>query len=96
MLSVLVAILLIARCALDTRGYTLILHKFRNATQAEDIKKQLRKELNTKDVTQLLIDAEDSRRANRARDVRAILNPLTPAMQPLNPMGLPPPEPKKR
>lgn len=68
----------------------------RNRGRAEDIEKDIKKSLSGSDVTQNLIDAEDSRRANRARDVRSILNPLAPAMQPLNPMQLPPPDPKKR
>jgi hypothetical protein len=67
-----------------------------NNTQAQDIEKQLAKDLEGSNVTQMLADAEESRRANRARDVRNILNPLAPAMQPLNPMQLPPPDPKKR
>lgn len=68
----------------------------RNRGRAEDIEKEVKKSLSGSDVTQLLKDAEESRRANRARDVRSILNPLAPAMQPLNPLQLPPPDPKRR
>lgn len=68
----------------------------RNRGRAEDIEKEVKKSLAGSDVTQNLADAEDSRRANRARDVRAILNPLAPAMQPLNPLQLPTPDQKKR
>lgn len=67
-----------------------------NSTQAKEIEALIKKDLETSDVTQLLMDAEASRRANRAKAVRDILNPLAPAMQPLNPMQLPPPDPKKR
>ncbi len=67
-----------------------------NRGRAKDIEKQVKEALSGSDVTQNLADAEDSRRANRAKAVRDILNPLAPAMQPLNPLGLPPPEPKKR
>lgn len=66
-----------------------------NNTQAQDIEKKLAKDLEGSNVTQLLLDAEESRRANRARDVRNILNPVTPAQAPLNPLGLPV-DPKKR
>lgn len=56
---------------------------FKNKTQAEDIEKQLKKDLANSDVTNLLQSAEESRMYNRQRAVRDILNP-------------PPPEPKKR
>lgn len=67
-----------------------------NNTQAKDIEKKLAKDLEGSNVTQLLLDAEESRRANRARDVRNILNPVIPAQAPLNPLGLPAAEPKRR
>lgn len=67
-----------------------------NNTQAQDIEKKLAKDLEGSNVTQLLLDAEESRRANRARDVRNILNPMIPAQAPLNPLGLPAAEPKRR
>lgn len=69
---------------------------FFNTGRAEDITKEIEKSLKGSDVTQLLSDAEESKRFNRQQAVRALLNPLTPAQQPLNPMQLPQPEPKKR
>ena len=69
-----------------------------NSTQAKEIEALIKKDLETSNVTQLLMDAEQSRTANRARDVRNILNGdrMAPAVSPLNPMQLPPPDPKKR
>lgn len=69
---------------------------FFNSGRAKDITKEIEKSLKGSDVTQLLSDTEESKRFNRQQAVRALLNPLTPAQQPLNPMQLPQPDPKKR
>ena len=76
----------------EIRGYDK--WNFLNATQARDIEANLKKTLGGSDVTELLKQTEESRIANRQRDVRAILNPLTPAVQPLNPLQLPVPQKK--
>lgn len=82
------------------RGYTPstwgINGNIRNAKQAEEIKSQLETLFNESGTTQLLKDAEEKRIFDRQQAVRAILNPQTPAVIPLNPMQLPQPEPKKR
>ena len=86
------------RSAVRSYGANNVFGNFTKAGQAEDIEKQLRKEIETSNVTQLLQDAEVSRAATRQRDIRNLLNDnkIAPAVQPLNPLGLPPPDPKKR
>ena len=64
---------------------------FRNKGRAEDVEKELIKNLKGSDVTELLKSADESKIANRQRAIRAILNPLTPAMAPLNPGAVPVP-----
>lgn len=81
----------------EVKGYTTNFGgNFLNKTRADDIETNLKKTLKGADVTKLLADAEESRMANRQRDVRNILNPLTPAMAPLNPLNLPPQAPPPR
>lgn len=71
----------------EFRGYDR--WNFFNATQAKDIEENLRRTLGKEDVTKLVQQAEESRMANRQRDVRNLLNPLTPAQAPLNPLNIP-------
>ncbi len=70
--------------------------KFFNHARAESIKEALIKSLSKSDTTGMLQQAEDIRMFQRQEARRAILNPVTPAQLPLNPLGLPPLEPKKR
>lgn len=65
-----------------------------NRTRANDIESNLKETLKGSDVTKLLLDVEESKKALKARTIRDLLNPLAPAQGPLNPLNLPPPTKK--